>query len=294
MKSVVPLLALSAANAAEWYQDACFDDCWSKCTTNDCNLCDYYGDICAVDCSPDVQNQFEMCTYNEDWQDDCVISDGNWCTLTDFSCLDDAPPQFWTESLPEMCYFCAMNPDWEATWKPKCEEGGYCFYGESTVSVLAESGAETKKINELKVGDQVFSRTSAGQTKFAEVMGAPHSEAKEDYVEVKMGKPGKLVRATLHHTFPTCAGKTKKAMDIKSGDCLLGAVGKQHVHKVSRVKHTKKDSTYTLVMEKGTKQVAVGGVFTDTMRALPKDEKPEFMKRVSKPVITKAGIAKAK
>ena len=60
MISSVLLLALGVANAAEWYEDACFTDCWSSCDNDDCNLCDYYGDACAADCSAEVQAEFKV------------------------------------------------------------------------------------------------------------------------------------------------------------------------------------------------------------------------------------------
>jgi len=298
MISSVILLALGVANAAEWYEDACLTDCWYSCDdTEDCNLCQFYGDACAADCSAEVQAEFDIC-YNV--EEGCTFSDDeNWCSVTDMSCFDPAPAVWKEDFLPMFCYWCPMDrmyPMYEATWKPYCEAGGYCFYGMSTVSVLTESGAtETKKIEEVKVGQKVLARTTAGTSAFKEVMGTPHSKAKEDYVEVKIGKKGDLLRATLHHTFPTCSGATKQARQLKSGDCLLGTNGKAYVHNVSRVKAAEKDNTYTLVMEEGVKQVAVGGVFTDTMRTVSKYSALDLMtpKGYSKPVITKAGLAKA-
>jgi len=210
---------------------------------------------------------------------DCVADDyNNPCTIKDLSCSSDCDADFLENEISPLCYLCDQRGFGQ--WRDVCMDSGYCFYSMSTVSVLdAESGSpKTKEIKELKVGDKILSKTAAGKTKFAEVRGLPKSEAKEDYIELNMGKKGdELIRATIHHTFKTCTGKTKKAHNIKGGDCLFTAEGgKGYVHKAVRGAHKKKDETYTLVMEKGVNQVAVGGVFTDAMRSV--DEVPEWVK----------------
>lgn len=202
---------------------------------------------------------------NCDWPkcvQDCVATDyKNPCTAVISDCASDCPLKFVESDLKPLCMLCSEIPEWNAY----CQDMGYCFYGMSTVSVLktgSASESETKKIRDLNVGDKILARGQNGKAEFKEVKALPHSKAREDYKEIKMGKGNaESIRATLHHTFPTCSGKSKMAKDIKSGDCLLTPGGKGYVHKVEHVTAKKGDITYTIEMEAGTTEVAVGGVF---------------------------------
>jgi hypothetical protein len=112
---------------------------------------------------------------------------------------------------------------------------------------------------------------AAGATRaltFSEVLGLPHSPSDEDFIKINMvpalvgasSKHGLL--ATLHHTFPMCAGDTVvKAMDLKPGDCLHTVTGKGIVESAVLVPAVTGDVTYSIEL-KDADLVAVGGVFT--------------------------------
>jgi hypothetical protein len=72
-----------------------------------------------------------------------------------------------------------------------------------------------------------------------------------------------VIKATPHHTFPTCAldgASEVMAKDLAEGSCVVTASGKQLVTSVRHVQAG--DETYTLEMEGGIETVSVGGVFT--------------------------------
>jgi len=170
------------------------------------------------------------------------------------------------------------------------EPGGFCFAGSSSVSVLKTAakslraanpplvGKETttnKLVSELKVGDKVVSARAPGQASkrpfaffpnFATVTRISKSKSTESFVEITMEKitNAGAIRATLHHTFTLCNGKYKFAKDIKKGDCLhtVEHMSQGLVHKVKIVAPRPDDMTYTIELEDGTEEVAVGGVFS--------------------------------
>lgn len=200
---------------------------------------------------------------------DCKATDYDEpCSITDISCMDDCDANFVKHELRPACSFCDQMGF--APWKQYCADKGYCFAGMSTVSVLKEGSSDetvTKRIRDIKVGDSVLSRSPEG-VGFSKVVALPHSEPEEAFVELDMGRTGMgLVRATLHHTFPTCSGKIKKAQDMRSGDCLRTATGKAHIHKVAQHPAVKFGETYTVVLEGDAHEINVGGVFSHTRAA---------------------------
>mmetsp|Transcript_12792 Transcript_12792/g.19337 ORF Transcript_12792/g.19337 Transcript_12792/m.19337 type:complete len:184 (-) Transcript_12792:286-837(-) len=176
-----------------------------------------------------------------------------------------------------------MCGDYSTDWSEYCLDMGYCFYSMSTVSVLNEASGheEIKRIKDIKVGDKILAKGAQGLPVFKPVKALPHSKAREDYVEIKMGKgPSQLIQATKHHTMSMCNGKTKLAMNVKSGDCIMTPGGKEHVHKASKVPRAKTDVTYTIEMEHGVDQIAVGGVYTHTRSYLASSEMPAWTKHL--------------
>jgi hypothetical protein len=207
----------------------------------------------------------------------CVADDyANPCTITDMSCASSCDAVFIANEIRPYCFYCGSD---YPNWLNYCIDKGYCFYGASTVSVLkagSSSEAEVKQIRDLKVGDKILAKDMSGHSAYKTVKALPHSRASEDYVEVKMGKgQGEEIKATLHHTFPTCSGKSKMAKQLKSGDCLMTPNGKDYVHKAMRVPAQKGDDTFTVEMEAGVQEIAVGGIFTHT-KAIA-DAKPQWV-----------------
>jgi hypothetical protein len=82
------------------------------------------------------------------------------------------------------------------------------------------------------------------------------------YVHLDVNGLSGVIKATPHHTFPTCAlnGVEVMAKDLAEGSCVVTASGKKLVKSVRRV--MAEDKTFTLEMEEGIKAVSVGGVFT--------------------------------
>ena len=89
------------------------------------------------------------------------------------------------------------------------------------------------------------------------------------YVHLDVKGLSGVIKATPHHTFPTCAlnGVEVMAKDLAEGSCVVTASGKKLVKSVRRV--MAEDKTFTLEMEEGIKAVSVGGVFTHTKSMTP-------------------------
>lgn len=160
---------------------------------------------------------------------------------------------------------------------------GNCYHGSSTVSVLNTDGASVStKISDLKVGDKIMANGGLEHKgkKYGTVIGLPHNPSKkaDDFVEITMGKKAHNLRATKHHTFVKCSGETVTSKDIKKGDCLKTEddLGTGLVHEVKNVPAGDDMTTYSILMEKGVDEIAVGGVFTHSMKTSgmePKEEK---------------------
>jgi hypothetical protein len=144
------------------------------------------------------------------------------------------------------------------------------------VSVLKSAklrSVVTKAVKDLKVGDKIFAalgdlhhHPSAITARFATVTGLPHSPSTEAFVEIAMSKTSKhddrSIRATLHHTFPSCDGKVVQAQDIKPGQCLFTKHGRDVVRSAVPVPVKKGHVTYTIQVDDSFGSIAVGGVFT--------------------------------
>jgi hypothetical protein len=150
-----------------------------------------------------------------------------------------------------------------------CE--GSCVSSTSTVSALQANGKTFKDvpITSLKVGDKVESRDKDHKRASATVMELPHSTASTDFIHISMentwgNQPSKhQVRATPHHTFPTCTSELKQAHELKSGDCLIVAGGaKATVAAAKRVPSKVGEMTYSVVLEEGHDVIVAGGILS--------------------------------
>jgi hypothetical protein len=150
------------------------------------------------------------------------------------------------------------------TWSP-----GTCVHASSTVTTLTIDGSHRAlTVSTLKPGFRVLAVNGKREQVFAEVMALPHSASTEGFVTITMepvlaGASAKhQVKATLHHTFPSCGSDEPiQAMDLKPGDCLHTTTGKGLIASVERVPVKEGDMTYTIEL-KDANLVAVGGIFT--------------------------------
>ena len=118
------------------------------------------------------------------------------------------------------------------------------------------------KILALKGMDGVFKGTKAS---FATVTGLTHGPSIEDFVEIGMKRApalGSLIRATPHHTFPSCSGKVFKAKDLRPGHCLVTKHGKDIVRSAKHVPKRVGDFTYTIQVDESYSSIMIGGIFT--------------------------------
>ena len=159
---------------------------------------------------------------------------------------------------------------------------GNCYSGSSTVSVLKSTGGEPTKISDLKVGDKIMANGGHEHKgkKYGTVIGLPSNPSKQadDFVEITMGKAKHTLKATKHHTFVKCSGQIVMSKDIKKGDCLKTRddTGTGLVAEVKDVPAGDSTMTYSILMEEGVDEIAVGGVFTHSMKAssmAPEEEK---------------------
>ena len=159
---------------------------------------------------------------------------------------------------------------------------GNCYSGSSTVSVLKSTGGEPTKISDLKVGDKIMANGGHEHKgkKYGTVIGLPSNPSKQadDFVEITMGKAKHTLKATKHHTFVKCSGQIVMSKDIKKGDCLKTRddIGTGLVAEVKDVPAGDSTMTYSILMEEGVDEIAVGGVFTHSMKAssmAPEEEK---------------------
>jgi hypothetical protein len=147
-------------------------------------------------------------------------------------------------------------------------EEGTCYSSDSTAARLAANGNhEQIPLSELKEGQRILALDQHFKPIFAKVLSAPHSPAKEPYIEIKTsGKASSSVlKASPHHFFPLC-GKGKKgavrAKDIQRYDCLHTVHGQELVQSVQHVATTRADMTFSLKMASSVDMVAIGGIFT--------------------------------
>jgi hypothetical protein len=229
----------------------------------------------------------------------------------DYTCFETCA----TCSGPEMedCLTCAMdggqpwneNDPTSLTGICPIEGGGYCFAGDSTVAVLdtASRTVATRRLTELKVGDTIQAMvTSSSSSSASDTTGHRHTEKHKNekawavvagvgsskssgfFHEITMMSTPqdgpttlKALRATEHHTFPTChsskthsnkkaqtksAGSMVPAHMLKAGDCLLTAEGERMVASVKRSLAGPQDTTYTVNMEGATALIVVNGIVT--------------------------------
>jgi len=163
-------------------------------------------------------------------------------------------------------------------------EGGTCYSGDSTATRLAANGNhEQVPLSELEEGQRILALDQHFKPFFAKVLGAPHSPAKEPYIQIKTsGKASSSVlKATPHHFFPLC-GKSNngavRAQDVQRHDCLHTVHGQELVHSVRRLAPTRTDVTYSLKMASSVDMVAIGGIFTHAKADHAQDASPPKFK----------------
>ena len=171
---------------------------------------------------------------------------------------------------------------------------GTCFSQESTASVLLPGSrfAKNLPLYKLDAGTRVLAADSNNMKTYAKVMKVHHIPASEPYLAIRVAmeskhfstpqahvlnpftnkfvhadhtdrSTAKHLRVTTHHTFPVChEQKLIPAHALKVGDCLHTAGGRGKVESIVPSPATKKDVTYTLVMEDSIDLVSIGGVFT--------------------------------
>jgi hypothetical protein len=171
-----------------------------------------------------------------------------------------------------------------ASGQSVCEEG-YCVSYDSTVSTLVniddKRRTEIVQVSQLKVGDEILSMHKNSKIpQYSKVEHIGKSPSSGDFFEVKMMRETKpehdsKVRATSHHTFPSCDGKKDiRAFEMKKGDCLLNSFGeKQLVKSVTKQAiNPEEDFTYTLKMQ-NTDVIFVGDVATHSQKLPIKHDK---------------------
>jgi len=173
---------------------------------------------------------------------------------------------------------------------------GTCFSQESTVSALLPGAQSAKSLplSKLEAGTRVLAADKNKMKVYAKVAGVHHSPASESYLEIHVvpeskgfstpqthvlnpytnkfvhadhteRSSSKHLRVTTHHTFPVCHDKKNRVLpahSLKVGDCLLTFGGRGIIKSIAPSSITKKDNTYTLVLQDNIDMVAVGGVFT--------------------------------
>ena len=145
---------------------------------------------------------------------------------------------------------------------------GTCYSSDSTATVLAANGNhEQVPLSALEEGQRILALDQHFKPMFAKVLGAPHSAAKEPYVEIKTSGKARssVLKATPHHFFPLCGkGHTGaiRAQDLQRDDCLHTVHGQELVRSVQHVATTSADVTYSLKMASSVDMVAIGGIFT--------------------------------
>jgi len=179
---------------------------------------------------------------------------------------------------------------------PTAEPLGTCFSQESTVSALLPGAQSAKSLplSKLEAGTRVLAADNKKMKLYAKVAGVHHSPASESYLEIHVvpetkgfstpqthvlnpytnkyvhadhtGRfASKHLRVTTHHTFPVCHDKKNRILPahaLKVGDCLLTFGGRGIIKSIASSAVTKKDNTYTLVLQDNIDMVAIGGVFT--------------------------------
>ena len=153
---------------------------------------------------------------------------------------------------------------------------GTCYASTSTVTAMSRNHSRhlNVPITEVQVGDYVLGTDGKHRGKFAKVLSVPCSRSAEDFVDISVayssvvGTYGiKQLKATLHHTFPTCKGDIAQAKDLGPGDCLHTISGLGRVESAVVVPATESDKTCSIVLE-GARVVAVGGIFTASKGAM--------------------------
>jgi hypothetical protein len=156
---------------------------------------------------------------------------------------------------------------------------GVCVSSTSTVTAMTAANpvAHALPISELAAGDKVLAANSAGKQEFDEVEELLHGASADKFVELATSRDGaasQVVRATPHHTFPSCSFgnkfvKTTAAKDFAAGDCILTEHGRAKVVSATMSPAAKGEEAYTIVLKGKSDLVAVDGVFT---HALPQSK----------------------
>jgi len=148
---------------------------------------------------------------------------------------------------------------------------------------------EKLPLSKLEAGTRVLAADSKNKKLFAKVVAVHHSPASEGYLDIRVLLDSKRVsihiwnpytsklihadqtdkskyqqlRVTRHHTFPVCRKqKLLPALALKVGDCLHTSSGQGIIQSIEPSPATKRDRTYTLVLEDNIDMVAIGGIFT--------------------------------
>jgi len=177
----------------------------------------------------------------------------------------------------------APNPT--ATTVAATDDGtntGTCYHHTSTVTRLAADGGSASQValTDLKEGHRILALDEHATPVFATVEALPRGPSTEPFMHIMMtGKGNQGLKATLHHTFDTCASKRHPsthaaesyatavvmAKDIKAGDCLHTADGRRLVSSATLAVVEEGDVTYSIKLADGMSTVAIGGVFTHAM-----------------------------
>jgi hypothetical protein len=173
---------------------------------------------------------------------------------------------------------------------------GTCFSQDSTASVLQPGSrfASSLPLSKLEEGHRVLAVDANNKKIYAKVMAVHRSPASEPYLHIRVRLDSKHhsytktaahedhaarsatkhLRVTGHHTFPVCHEPNQlPALALKVGDCLHTSGGRGKVESISMSPITKKDVTYTVVLQGHIDMIAIGGVFT---RAKPEHAAPRM------------------
>jgi hypothetical protein len=128
-------------------------------------------------------------------------------------------------------------------------------------------------LSQLEEGHRILAVDKEHNPTFAAVEKVLRSPAKEAYINILMSDASNHLMATLHHTFPTCANGrlrnrgTVLARDLKAGDCLHTAGGRDTVVSAEHVEPEAGAMTYSIKMTEGVDTISIGGILTHAQGA---------------------------
>jgi hypothetical protein len=222
----------------------------------------------------------------------CPLDDSNDLYSSSSNCAHNMA-EYW--EYTDVTAQCSSNYDDMSDYADACCtsqtsicESGYCVSSDSTVSTLVidEQSRSLRSTNnndnvvniplsDLKVGDKILAlkhNDDKHTSIFTEVEKITKSPSTGHFYELEMTKENKdlatKIRATPHHTFPSCnhnKDKLIKALDMKEGDCLFNGKGeKTFIQKINKQEVSNDDQTYSIQV-KGSNVIIVGDVATTSV-----------------------------